>query len=115
LPAGHVTGIPAAGDSGNRGPKPSAGSLGRPSVRVYSAGRRSAGKGKLEINRTKIASNPSEIAAGHRSISVCPLANIARRLGRSLAWDPVVERFADDEANRLVSPPRRQGYALPTA
>lgn len=118
-------------------------------------------RGKLEINRNKIASNPPEIAAalmakldaaeeekkwsdqsalwqarwhlqdwldcirsratpistaeaGHRSITVCHLANIARRLGRDLAWDPAAERFTDDEANQLVSPPRRKGFELPT-
>jgi predicted dehydrogenase len=117
-------------------------------------------RGKLEINRNKIASNPPEIAAGilagldaaeedrkwsddaalwqarwhlqnwldcirdrnppvstaeagHRSISVCHLANIARRLGRELTWDPAAEHFTDDEANSLVAPPRRRGFELP--
>ena len=40
---------------------------------------------------------------GHRSASVCSLANIAYRLNRPLKWDPVKEQFAgDDEANRLA-------------
>ncbi|HPP54756.1 MAG TPA: gfo/Idh/MocA family oxidoreductase, partial [Thermoguttaceae bacterium] len=30
---------------------------------------------------------------GHRSASVCHLANITRRLGRRLQWDPVKEQF----------------------
>jgi predicted dehydrogenase len=118
-------------------------------------------RGKLEINRNKITSNPPEIAAGilahvdvaaeevawsdqtalwqagqhlqnwldcihtrdtpvadveigHRSITVCHLANIVRQLGRPLDWDPVAERFpADPEADRLLSRPRRAGFELP--
>jgi hypothetical protein len=35
-------------------------------------------------------------------------------LGRTLAWDPKAERFPkDDEANGLLSRPRRAGYELP--
>lgn len=118
-------------------------------------------KGKLEINRNKVTSNPGEIATqlmskldaaeeerkwsdklalwqarwhmqnwldcirtrkkpaadveiGHRSISVCHLANIVRRLGRKLRWDPKSETFPDDaEANALVDWPRRKGWELP--
>jgi predicted dehydrogenase len=120
-------------------------------------------KGKLEINRNKVTSNPPEIATellqkidvseeerkwsdnlalwqahwhlqnwldcirsrerpvadveiGHRSISVCHLANITRQLGRRLRWDPAAEHFVDDdEANRLVTRPRRKGFELPNA
>jgi len=118
-------------------------------------------KGKLEINRNKVTSNPKEIAAellgqldlaaeeqkwsdkaalwqarwhlqnwldcvrtrhkpaadveiGHRSISVCHLANIAREAGRRLSWDPAAERFTNDaEANKLLERPRRAGFELP--
>jgi len=56
----------------------------------------------------------ADVEIGHRSISVCHLANIARELGRKLRWDPAKERFVDDaEANCLVSRPRRKGYELP--
>jgi hypothetical protein len=120
-------------------------------------------RGKLEINRNKIVSNPPEIAAeilarvdvaaeelawsdqtalwqarqhlqnwldcirtrerpaadveiGHRSITVCHLAGIARRLGRPLRWDPATERFiSDPEADSLLSRPRRAGFELPEA
>jgi predicted dehydrogenase len=119
-------------------------------------------KGKLEINRNKITSNPPEIAAqilekldvteeerkwsdqtalwqarehlqnwldcirsrekpvadveiGHRSITVCHLANIARQTGRSLRWNPVTERFIDDAAaDALIVRERRKGFELPT-
>jgi len=54
------------------------------------------------------------VEIGHRSISVCHLANIARQLGRKLAWDPAKEVFANDEqANACLSRPRRKGYELP--
>lgn len=56
----------------------------------------------------------ADVEIGHRSISVCHLANITRRLGRPLKWDPAKEQFiGDDEANKLVSRPRRDGYELP--
>ncbi len=110
-------------------------------------------KGKLEINRNKLASNPKElvrskdnpgpnkgnenahhlenwvhciktrerctadIEIGQRSSTLCYLVNIAREIGRvgePLRWDPVAERFANcDEANRLLSRPRRKGFELP--
>jgi predicted dehydrogenase len=56
----------------------------------------------------------ADVEIGHRSISVCHLANITRWVGRRLRWDPVQERFiGDDEANKFVSRPRRKGYELP--
>jgi predicted dehydrogenase len=118
-------------------------------------------KGKLEINRNKIASNPPEIAAellkkldvaeeerkwsdelalwqarwhmqdwldcihtrktpiadveiGHRSVTICHLANITRAIGRPLRWDPKREQFdGDSEANAMVDRPRRPGFELP--
>ena len=45
---------------------------------------------------------PAEV--GHRTASVCHLANIGYQLRRPLQWDPVKEQFRKDpEANRLVS------------
>ena len=118
-------------------------------------------KGKLEINRNKVTSNPPEIAAGilavvdvaeeerkwsdelalwqarhhlqnwldcirsrekpvadveigHRSVTVCHLANIARAVGRPLRWDPAAERFRDDAAaDALLTRERRKGFELP--
>jgi predicted dehydrogenase len=44
---------------------------------------------------------PAEV--GHRSASVCHLANIGYRLRRTLTWDPVREQFVDDaQANKLL-------------
>jgi predicted dehydrogenase len=57
----------------------------------------------------------ADVETGHRSISVCHLANIARTVGRPLHWDPSREQFTDDdEANRYLDRPRRKGFELPT-
>ncbi|QDU92412.1 Gfo/Idh/MocA family protein [Lignipirellula cremea] len=54
------------------------------------------------------------VEAGHRTITICHLANIARELGRSLTWDPARERFVDDpKADALLDRPRRSGFELP--
>jgi len=56
----------------------------------------------------------ADVEIGHRSITVCHLANIARRLGRHLRWDPDKEQFiGDDEANTYLDRPRRKGWELP--
>ena len=110
-------------------------------------------KGKIEINRNKLASNPKEHhpfagqsrpqqAATRRPIisrtgpsasraasaatptsrsasgprTLCYLVNIVRdvgRVGEPLKWDPAAERFTNcDEANKLLSRPRRQGLRV---
>jgi predicted dehydrogenase len=110
-------------------------------------------KGKIEINRNKLASNPKDIVRskdnpgpnkrsetayhienwieciksrqrcnadieiGQRATTLCYLVNIVRdigRVGEPLRWDPAAERFTNcDEANELLSRPRRKGYELP--
>jgi hypothetical protein len=56
----------------------------------------------------------ADVQIGHRSATVCHLGNIARLLGRKLAWDPTSETFpGDDEANRPLDRPRRKPYVLP--
>jgi len=56
----------------------------------------------------------ADVETGHRSTTVCHLVNICRETGRTLRWDATAERFrADEEANRLLSRPRRRGYELP--
>ena len=53
------------------------------------------------------------VEVGHRSATVCHLANIAMELGRKLKWDPRPEEFVgDDEANRLVSRPIPRPWTL---
>ena len=54
-----------------------------------------------------------DVEVGHRSVTVCHLGNIALRLARPLKWDPAAERFVnDDEANRLISKPKRGPWHL---
>jgi predicted dehydrogenase len=56
----------------------------------------------------------ADVEIGHRSISVCHLANITREMGRKLNWNPESERFAGDaEANDRLTRVRRKGYELP--
>ena len=58
----------------------------------------------------------ADVEIGHRSVTVCHLANITRSLGRKLQWNPAEEQFiGDDEANRQLQRPRRKGYELPVA
>ena len=50
---------------------------------------------------------------GHRSASICHLANIGYQLRRPLQWDPTKEQFVDDaEANKLVDRPLREPWKL---
>ncbi len=55
---------------------------------------------------------PAEV--GHRSVTVCHLANISLRLGgRELKWDPVKEEFAHSrDANALLKRPMRGGWKV---
>ena len=53
------------------------------------------------------------VEAGHRTATVCHLANIARELRQPLRWNPDTERFSDETANRLLERPRRKGFGLP--
>jgi len=51
------------------------------------------------------------VEVGHRSATVCHLGNLAIRLGRNLKWDPVAERFLDDdEANGMLLRPQRESW-----
>ncbi|MEM9280930.1 MAG: gfo/Idh/MocA family oxidoreductase, partial [Verrucomicrobiota bacterium] len=45
----------------------------------------------------------ADVEIGHRTNTVCLLANIGYWLGRDLEWDPTMERFErDEEANALL-------------
>jgi predicted dehydrogenase len=53
------------------------------------------------------------IEVGHRSCSTCLLHHITMKLGRTVKWDPVKERFInDDEANSMLSRPQRWPYII---
>jgi predicted dehydrogenase len=54
---------------------------------------------------------PVEVA--HRSTSACLIHHIAMKLKRKVYWDPIKERFKnDDEANRMLSRPQRAPYII---
>lgn len=54
---------------------------------------------------------PAEVA--HRSCSACLLHHIAMKANRKLYWDPLKERFKnDDAANALLSRPQRPPYVI---
>ncbi len=54
---------------------------------------------------------PAEVA--HRSCSACLVSHIAMKLPRKLYWDPVLERFKnDDEANAMLSRPQRHAWGV---
>lgn len=53
--------------------------------------------------------SPAEM--GHRACSTCLIHHIAMKAKRRLHWDPVKERFHnDDAANKLLSRPQRAPY-----
>lgn len=57
----------------------------------------------------------ADVEIGHRSVTICHMANLARRLNRKIQWDPQAERvIGDAEANMLATNrPRRRGWELP--
>lgn len=55
----------------------------------------------------------SPIEIGHRVCSTCLIHHIAMKLDRKIYWDPVRERFKnDDEANSMLSRPQRWPYMI---
>jgi predicted dehydrogenase len=55
--------------------------------------------------------SPAEM--GHRACTTCLIHDMAMVLKRKLYWDPVMERFKnDDQANGMLSRPQRAPYVL---
>jgi predicted dehydrogenase len=55
---------------------------------------------------------PVEVA--HRACSACLIHHMAMKAKRKLFWDPMKERFKnDEEANAMLSRPQRAPYVLP--
>ena len=53
----------------------------------------------------------AQIKKGHYSATLCHLANMSSRLGRSINFDPKTETIADDpDANKLVEREYRKGH-----
>lgn len=54
-----------------------------------------------------------DVETGHRTSSLCSLANITYWLNRPLEWDPQKEQFVDDrKANKLLKSPIRGPWKL---
>jgi predicted dehydrogenase len=66
----------------------------------------------LECIRTRQQTiTPVEVA--HRACTACLLHHITMKVKRKLYWDPIKERFKnDDEANAMLSRPQRPPYAI---
>jgi predicted dehydrogenase len=66
------------------------------------------------LNCIKSGQKPiCDVEIGHRTSSVCNVANIAYQLGRTLEWDPAKEKFKKDaEADALLKPMFREGWDL---
>lgn len=63
----------------------------------------------IRDNKATIA--PVEEA--HRACSACLLHHIAMKLKRKIYWDPVTEKFKnDEEANKMLSRAQRKGYEV---
>ncbi len=55
----------------------------------------------------------TDVEIGHRSITMCHIANICGHLGRKLEWDPEKEMFVNDpEANTFLDRPKREPYDI---
>jgi hypothetical protein len=55
----------------------------------------------------------SSVETGCRSLTVCHLGILAKKLGRGLKWDPAAERFINDsEADRMLSRATRSPWNL---
>jgi predicted dehydrogenase len=56
----------------------------------------------------------AEIEEGHKSAVMCHLANIAYRLGRTLDFDSVKEKFvSDSDADKMLTRAYREPYVVP--
>jgi len=54
------------------------------------------------------------VETAHLSSALAHLGNIAYRIGRTLKFDPINEKFInDDEANTLLTRPPRKPFAVP--
>lgn len=69
-------------------------------------------KNFLECVRTR-KEPVAPVEVGHHSNSICIITHIAMKLGRKLPWDPVAERFLnDEEANAMLDYPHRKPWKV---
>jgi len=67
----------------------------------------------LDAIRSGVPLN-APVEVGHRTATICHLANLARELNRPLSWNPRTESFeGDEQAQARLDRPRRPGFELP--
>jgi predicted dehydrogenase len=66
------------------------------------------------LDCVKTRQQPTSTAeSAHRSVTVCHLANISRRLDRAIRWDPVKEQcVGDEQANRMLARAQREPWQI---
>ena len=66
------------------------------------------------VNAIKTGKQPiCDAEVGHRTASICHIANIAYELGRTLTWDPKREKFIENgKANRYRTKKYRKPYGV---
>lgn len=66
------------------------------------------------INSIRSRIDPNvPVETGHSSCTVCNIGNIAMELGRPVKWNPIVQKFMnDEEATALMHYTYREGYSL---
>jgi hypothetical protein len=112
--AGAVTASDPASGSGNTealdasDPKILTSVIGPDEIHLYNSSEQHGNWLECILSRRQPVA-PAEIA--HRSCSACLVSHIAMKLPRKLHWDPVKERFRnDDEANDMLARPQRYPY-----
>jgi len=66
------------------------------------------------INAMRMRTEPvADIETGHRTATVCNIGNIAFEVKEYLKWDPVKERFTNNEtANQLLTRPMKKEWSV---
>jgi len=64
----------------------------------------------IEAVKSRIDPN-TPVEVGHSSCTMCNIGNIAHDLGRPLVWNPIVQKFMnDDQADKMMHYQYRSGY-----
>ncbi len=84
--------------------------IGKDEIQLYHADEQHGNWLDCIVSREQPIS-PAEM--GHRACSTCLVHDIAMMLKRKVYWDPVAERFHnDDDANAMISRPMRAPYQI---
>lgn len=88
--------------------------VGEGEIRLENTGGAGGSHKRNWINCIRSRKKPiADVEIGHRTATICHLANIAYELRRNLNWDPKKEQFVGDaEANARISRERRGEWML---